>query len=399
MAEIVVERAEYESRINRVREALVRDGFDGILVVDPANLYYLTGYNAWSFYMPQALYVPVGGDVTLMMREMDAVGAHRTAVVGASWVLGYPETYVHQQDRHPMTWCAEQLVATHRILPGTRRIAYEGDAHFFSPRSFRAFADAVTAAIPGIELVDSHELVNWVRVVKSDTEIDIMRRAGVIASEAMRVGIEAIDEGVSQAELAALILAQQARGVPGSEGDYPAIMPMLPIGEGADTPHLTWTGKPLVRNEGVSIELAGVYRRYHAPLARTVALGTPSAELDRVAKVTVEGLQAALDAVRPGATAADPVLAWERVIAQHGLEKRSRLGYSVGVGYPPDWGEHTVSLRADDTTELQENMTFHMIAGMWMIGYGYELSETIRVSADGVEVLTDAPRRLIVRGA
>lgn len=394
MADVTVAPAEFEGRVRRVREELAARDLDGILVSDPSNMYYLTGYNAWSFYTPQALYVGAEGELVLMMREMDARGAHRTAVIGGERVLGYPETLVHRPDAHPFEWCADELHAGGH-LTGVRRIAYEGDAHFFSPRAYHAFERTLS----DIELVESRELVAWIRLVKSDTEIELMRGAGRIASAAMRAGIDALGAGVPQSELASVIMAQQARGVDGAVGDYPAIVPMFPVGEGADTPHLTWTGAPLAADEAVSIELAGVHRRYHSPLARTIALGRPTAELERVAGVTVEGLNAALEALRPGNTPADVVAKWDAVLARNGLEKKSRLGYSIGVGFPPDWGERTVSLRADDRTELQANMTFHVIAGMWMTGYGFEVSESVRLTGGAVEVLTDAPRELIVKGS
>ena len=385
--------AEFEARITRVRDELSHRELDGILVSDPANIYYLTGYNAWSFYTPQALYLPLEGEPVLMMREMDGLGAHRTAALGADQVIVYPERTVHRPDEHPFTFVADELISR-GVIGGVQRIAYEGDAHFFSVRAFQAF----TAACPSATFVESRELVNWVRLVKSDAEIALMRQAGKVASGAMAAGIEALAAGVPQYELAATIMAAQARGADANGGDYPAIVPMFPSGEGADTPHLTWTSAPVRTDEAVSIELAGVQHRYHAPLARTVSIGTPTRELDRLAKVTVEGLNATLDAIRPGVTPRQVLEAWNRVLRAHGLEKRSRLGYSIGIGYPPDWGERTVSLRADDETVLQENMTFHVIAGMWMTGFGFEVSESLRISQNGVEIFTDAPRELILRG-
>lgn len=398
--ELVVPNAEYADRLRRVRARLAERGLDGILVVDPANIYYLSGYNAWSFYTPQALYVGIDDTLVLMQREMDALGAHRTLDVVVEHVIGYPDTLVHHPDEHPMAWCAAQLRHLGLVGSDRTRIAYEGDAHFFSPRAFRTFAEGLGA---GAEFVESRELVNWERVVKSPVELEHMRRAGRIATSAMRAGIDAVQAGASQSELAAVIMAQQARGVADDQGiavgDYPAIVPMFPVGEGADTPHLTWTGALLRPDEPISIELAGVFRRYHAPLARTVSVGKPGPDLDRLAKVTVEGLNAALDAMRPGNTPAHVIAEWNAVLARHGLQKRSRLGYSIGIGYPPDWGERTVSLRGDDETELRENMTFHVIAGMWMTGYGFELSESVRVADGGPEVFTDVPRRLIVKEA
>ena len=85
------------------------------------------------------------------------------------------------------------------------------------------------------------------------------------------------------------------------------------------------------------------------------------------------------------------------VIRAAGYEKSSRIGYSIGLNYPPDWGEQSASLRPGDTTQLAPNMCFHIMLGMWMDGWGYELSETVRVTKSGVEVLTQFPRQLFVK--
>ena len=82
--------------------------------------------------------------------------------------------------------------------------------------------------------------------------------------------------------------------------------------------------------------------------------------------------------------------------AKAGLEKESRIGYAMGLNYPPDWGEHTASLRPGDNTILTTNMTFHMILGMWMDDYGFECSESFRVTENGCETLADFPRKLFL---
>lgn len=382
---------EVDNRVATVRQRMAAAGFDGLVIACPANIFYLTGYNAWSFYMPQILFVPALGDPLLAMREMDALGAHRTAVRFTGDVLAYPETYIHRSDLHPMDWISEQL--RERGYGKAARIGYEGEAHFFSARAFLS----LQRGLPEWDLVDSSELVNWVRVIKSEFEIDLMRAAGRVCTGAMSQAIDSLAAGRQLNEVAAEVLAAQARGVDGIDGDYPAIVPMFPRGEAADTPHLTWTAEELLPGEAISVELAGVHKRYHAPLARTVSLGQPSPELDRLSKVTVEGLNTVLEELKPGVTPAEVVARWDRVLKRNGYEKRSRLGYSIGIGYPPDWGEHTVSLRADDHTELQENMTFHVIAGMWMTGYGFETSEPVRVTEQGAECFAAVPRGLIVK--
>ncbi|SFS10204.1 Xaa-Pro dipeptidase [Agrococcus baldri] len=383
---------EFEARLARTRARMIRNGLDGLVIVDPANLHYLTGYDAWSFYMPQLLFVPLHGDTFLIMREMDAGGAHRTAdTMPAERILGYPESLVHQRNVHPFDWACEQLRA--RGFGKRGRVGYEGEAHFLSVRSFLA----LQRGMPEWQLVDAHDLVNWVRLVKSPYELDLMRAAGKVASAAMRAGIDAVAGGARLNDIAAAIQFAQATGVEGAEGDYPAIVPMLPAGESADTPHMTFSSRRLDAGETVSIELAGAHRRYHAPLARTLSLGRPEPRLQRIAEVAAEGLQLVLDGLRPGRTVAEVHGLWQSHIAKEGVEKSSRLGYSIGIGYPPDWGERTVSIRGDDQNIIEAGMCLHVIAGMWMSGYGCEISESVAVTEAGAEVLTSAPRELIVK--
>ena len=61
-----------------------------------------------------------------------------------------------------------------------------------------------------------------------------------------------------------------------------------------------------------------------------------------------------------------------RIIARAGYEKASRIGYSIGLNYPPDWGEHTASLRQGDRTVLNPDVCFHMILGMWQDDSGVQ---------------------------
>jgi ectoine hydrolase len=382
--------AEREARLGRVRERMAARGIDTLIVSDPANMHYLTGYDGWSFYTPQGVVVAADGDVLLFTRQMDAAGARITTTLGDEQILGFPDDYVQQRDRHPLEWVARELIRRGAV---GRTVALEMDAYYFTPRAY----DALRACLPAARFVDSHELVNWVRAVKSARELELMRTAARIVERAMAAGIEAVEPGVRQCDAVAAIYEAAVRGVDGVGGDYPAIVPMLPTGAGSATPHLTWSDEPFRAGEATMLELAGCYRRYHCPLARTVFLGRPSRRQLDVAAATRDGLEAALAAVRPGARCEDVEAAWRREIAKHGLEKPSRIGYSVGLGYPPDWGEHTMSLRPGDTTELEPGMTFHMIVGMWMEGWGFDLSETFHVTADGAECLSAFPREPAVK--
>ncbi len=386
--------AEYRQRVARVQEVMRGRELDALVVVDPANLYYLSGYNAWSFYTPQCLVVPAYGQPHLFTRAMDANGAHYTSYLDRDLVHGYPEHLVHRADVHPYHWITETAVGL-GILPDRSgaRVAAELDAHYFSPRGFLALSDRLTR----VTIEDSRELVNWVRVVKSESEQEKLRVAGSIAERVMSIAIEHTEAGRRQCDIVAEIQYAQALGARGLGGDYPAIVPMLPTGETAGTPHLTWSDVPLVNGEATTIELAGVHHRYHAPLARTVSLGSPPRRLAACAEAVAEGLDSALTVMRPGATGREVHQAFTREINRYGLHKESRIGYSIGIGYPPDWGERTVSLRAEEDTVLAEGMAFHVILGMWMDGWGYETSESVLVQKSGVERLTDVPQGLSVK--
>jgi len=385
-----VDAAEYADRLRRVRDKMRERSLAALVVSDPANLFYLTGYDAWSFYTPQCLVIPAETEPHLFARAQDAAGATFTCNLPAEQIHGYPEELVHRPDVHPFEWIAG---AARDLVPAGELVGVEGDAHFFSPRGYFALANG----LPGNRLVDSAELVNWVRLVKSPSEVGRLRIAGAIAERAMRIACEQLRPGRRQCDLVAEILAAQAIGIPGHGGEYPALVPLLPTGDASGTPHLTWSDRPFRIGEATTIELAGVFGRYHAPLARTVMLGDPPQRLIDTAHVVAEAMESTLDAIRPGVTGGVVHEAFDRVIRSHGLRKDSRIGYSIGIGYPPDWGERTVSLRREETTELAAGMAFHIILGMWMDGWGYELSEPIVVTATGVERLTDLPHELTIR--
>jgi ectoine hydrolase len=386
--------AEFAARLGRVQRVMAERSLAALVVADPANIYYLSGYNAWSFYTPQCLVVPATGLPHLFARAMDAQGGHHTAYLDHDHIHGYPEHLVHRPDVHPLEWIADRAQELGLIedVSGVE-IAAETDAPFFSPRGFLALHSHLRRAA----LVDSRELVNWVRVIKSPAEQEKMRVAGTIAERVMATAIDAVTPGRRQCDVAADIQHAQAAGTPRMGGDYPAVVPMLPTGETAGTPHLTWGDRPFVVGEATTIELAGVHHRYHAPLARTVSLGKPPRRLARCANTLTAGMEAALEALRPGRTGHDVHAAFTRVISRRGLTKESRIGYSIGVGYPPDWGERTVSLRAEEGTEITAGMAFHVILGMWMDGWGYETSEPVLVTERGAERLAPLPGGLTVK--
>jgi Xaa-Pro dipeptidase len=304
-------------------------------------------------------------------------------------ILTYPEAYVELPAHHPAERFAEVLGARGW---GNGRIGIEGDAYYTTPK-----VDWVLRQVlPKAEIIDADLLVSWVRAVKSAAEIDYMRQAAQIAQRAMTVAIETIRPGVRECDAAAEIVRAQLRGTDEFGGDYPAIFPIVLAGKKSSASHSPWSDEPFRDGQAVVLEVSGCRRRYHAALCRTLHLGIPPDNYRRLAEVVRVGHDEALRAVRPGNTCEDVEAAWRRSLRGTGFTKESRLGYTIGLAYPPNWGERTASIRRGDTTKLLPNMTFHLLGGLWLEEWGYELSETIRVTDDGFEALTNFRRQLFV---
>ena len=111
--------------------------------------------------------------------------------------------------------------------------------------------------------------------VKSDLEVAFIRKAARIVDAMHALVIDMIEPGLPKNVLIAEVQKQAILGADGNWGDYAAFVPMAPSGLDATAPHLTWDDRPFNKGEGTFFELGGCYRRYHAPLSRTVYLGKP----------------------------------------------------------------------------------------------------------------------------
>ncbi len=384
------ERPEYDARIAGTRAEMARRGIELLVVSDPSNMAWLTGYDGWSFYVHQCVLLALDGSPVWYGRGQDAAGARRTTFLDEGSIVGYPDHYVQSTERHPMDLLCREIESRGWARA---RIGVESDNYYFSAAAMAA----LRRGLPNASFADATGLVNWQRAVKSERELDFMRIAARIVERIHERILAVIEPGLAKNLLVAEIYDAAIRGAEGHGGDYPAIVPLLPSGRDAAAPHLTWDDAPLRAGEGTFFEVAGCYRRYHCPLSRTVFLGRPPAKVREAEKAVLEGMEAGLEAARPGRTCEDVAHAFFAVLARHGIEKDNRAGYSIGLSYPPDWGERTMSLRAGDRTVLRENMTFHFMTGLWLDDWGLEITESIVIRENGPECLARVPRRLFVK--
>ena len=385
-------KEEYKKRLKKVQKSMQEKGIELLISQDTNNMNYLTGYDAWSFYYAQCVIVHVNAEEPLcFVRAQDAGGAYIKTYLKDENIIVYDEKYIHVWPIHPYDRLIE-IIKERKW--DSLSIGVEMDSHYFTAYSYEKLKNG----LPNAKIKDCERLVNWVRLVKSDEEIKFMKIASQITQLGMKTAFEAINPGVRQCDAVAKIYSTLISGTKEHGGDYSSIVPLIPTGKGTSASHLSWTDDKFVEGEASIIEISGVYKKYHCPMARTILLGKPNQKKIDTMKRTREALQAGIEATKPGNTADDVAQAFWKVLDKYGIEKKSRTGYSIGIGYPPDWGEHTLNIQKGDKTVLQKNVCFHMIAVMQFGEWGVESSESIRVSENGAENFYKFPGELHIKG-
>ena len=385
-------KEEYKARLKKVQISMQEKGIELLISQDTANMNYLTGYDAWSFYYAQCVIVHVNAEEPLcFVRAQDAGGAYIKTYLKDENIIKYHEKYIHTWPLHPYDYLVE-------IIKEKKwdklSIGLEMDSHYFTAYCY----EKINQGLPNAKLKDSERLVNWVRLVKSNAEIELMKSAALISEIGMKTAIDSINPGVRQCDAVAEIQRALFVGTQEFGGEYSSIATLLPTGKGTSASHLTATQDKFVSGEATIIELSGTYKRYHAPMARTVLLGKPDQKKIDAMKATNEALDAGIAVTKPGNTADDVAQKFWAVLDKYNIKKESRTGYSIGIGYPPDWGEHTLNILKGDKTILQPNVTFHMIAVMQFGDWGVEASEAIRVTEKGFELFCNLSRELHIKG-
>ena len=384
------QKTEYDRRVQDVKRRMQSDGFDLLICQDPANMNWLTGFDGWSFYTPQAVLVHLEEESPIWFgRAQDAKSAHITTDIPAENIIGFSEPLVQDPVQHPFDELCDLIIDRGW---GDARTGVELDAHYYTARAHQHLVNGLPNAI----LSDNQGLVNWARLVKSETELTYMREAGRIVTDTMNTAISRLRPGTRQFEVIADVYHAQITGFDNKFGDYTGLCPLIQVAECTSTPHLTWSDEPLPDSGLIVMEIGAARRHYNCPLTRTMHIGKPPEEIARLTEVIVEGGDTALAAAKPGATCEEVEAVWQAVLNRNGYNKESRVGYSIGINYPPDWGERTASLRTGDKTVLQTGMCFHFQSGVWLEDFGAAISEPFVVTDRGGERLSNVARELIV---
>lgn len=367
--------SEYESRQQKVFEAMARGKLDALLVTAHGHLQYLTGYNGrGAYFAPFPLILVPGRLPTYVVREYEVLGVRVDSCIDE--IVPYAEQY----DFAPV--CAHVL---RRYGVQNRRVGLELGCWNLAAGD----VNALQAQLPDLQVVDASRLVASVAAVKSELELKAMREAMVLTDVAVRTFHSSLREGVTEAEVAANIEREvnKAGGVLRTPSTTLLFGERTKLSHGSPLPH------PIRNDEPAFMEIGGSKHGYVAGLVRCAVLGRHP-ETESLHDLSVEALEAAIAAIKPGVTAGSVDAAARKVIER---SKRPnalthRVGYQTGI----NWTERgNLSLEPNATDVLEVGMTLHIpmiLCGK--NGYLFGPGEHVLVTERGAEILSRTPRTL-----
>ncbi|MEX2473958.1 M24 family metallopeptidase [Marinobacter sp.] len=364
---------EFDQRLSRVRARMVEDDISALLLTDPSDIFYLTGYSTFEVSVHVALVV-TQSRLLLQVPSIEVGPAMVTTRVDR--VAGYRWEGIGE--------VLEPLVAA---LSGVEdRVGID----FWHGSLRHGVIEGIRVRLPDIRFVDSALLLKRVRIVKSSAELACLRRSAHITGQALKEAIAVIRPGVTDNEIAAV--GAQALLAAGSE--FMSMQPIVTVGPRSGIIHTNHRRCAVEAGNPVFLEFGAAWKRYTAPMMQTVVAGEPTHSMRRVFDGCRRVVDALLDAIRPGVSFDVAAQAAEKALAPLAGEVffSGVFGYTVGAQFPPSWVEGSGFIARGQSSRFQPGMVFHLPICLRMPGHwGIGCSETVLITDNGAEPLTNNP--------
>ncbi|GHE20842.1 M24 family metallopeptidase [Halomonas urumqiensis] len=370
-AELPFPVGEFTMRLSRVRAVMQATGLDALLLTDPADIFYLTGYHTFEVSVHTCLVVS-NDRLVLQVPSIETGPAVVTAAVDE--ILGYRWEGID-----------EVIAPLADTLASYRHIGLD----IYGAGLRHAVIRELQARL-GAERFDDGggALLDGIRIVKTPAELDCLRESARITSEGLRAAEAIIAPGITDNDVA----AEGARALLAAGSEFMSLQPIVTTGQRISIIHVNHKRTVIERDDPVFLEFGSAYQRYTAPMMRTAVAGRASDEMQRVRDICRALYETLVDEMRPGNTFDAAARAANAVLAPHasGIFHSGVFGYAVGAQFPPSWVEGTGFIAQGQRREFEADMVFHLplclrLPGQWGIG----ISDTVRVTPDGGEPLTD----------
>ncbi|MEN0002423.1 MAG: Xaa-Pro peptidase family protein [Pseudomonadota bacterium] len=377
------DESEFSARKAQLLEQMNAQKLDAMLLFAQESMYWLTGYDTFGFCFFQCMVVTKTGEVALITRSADLRQARHTSNV---------DNIVIWEDRagaRPTNELKDLL--TNLNLLGTR-LGVEYDCAGLNGRRARELdEDLVSFA----DLRDASLLVTQLRAIKSPAEIAYVRKAAALGDEALIAARPLIKAGADEGAILATMQGTIFEG----GGDYPGNEFIIGSGDDALLCRYKSGRRKLSKQDQLTLEWAGAYRRYHAALMRTVVIGKPTPRHEELFQACADALEAVENHMVPGNDFGSVFDAHAAVMDQAGLARHrlNACGYSLGAHFTPCWMDMPMFYRGNET-QIESNMILfaHMIIMDSDTETAMSLGRTYLTSDGKPQSLSDLPIELIV---
>jgi Xaa-Pro dipeptidase len=366
---------EFASRMELLKVRMKEEKLDALLIFAQESMYWLTGYDTFGYCFFQTLVVKSDGQMVLLTRSADLRQARHTSIIEDIRV------WVDRTNSDPAADLKNMLMDLD--LLGSR-IGIEYDTHGLTGKNQRLLDNQLVSFGT---LVDASYIISHLRLIKSPAEIEYAEKAAALSDDALDAALPLIKPGANEA---AILTAMQGAVFAGG-GDYPANEFIL--GSGADA--LLCRYKAGRRNldavDQLTLEWAGVYAHYHAPMMRTVIIGQPTEHQRMLYAASRDAIEAIEQVLTPGNTFGTVFDAHARIMDERGLARHrlNACGYSVGARFSPSWMEHQM-FHAGNPEQILPGMTLfvHMIIMDSDTGTAMTLGQTYLTTSGAVKSLS-----------
>ena len=383
---LTMEKSQFQKRVKKIRNAMSERNLDAVVVVDPVNLYYLTGQR---LVYPHTIRFSAGlitDDKALMIVptiEKNLAKEH-------SWIEDirtYGETPSESKTTDPVLLLSKTI---NDLQLAKKNIGIENNHLVYS-----VYAKLVKE-IPSAKFFDSSELMEQQRMIKSADEITIVKKAAQLGDKAISAAIDAIDVGVTEREV-----AEAARNAMALDDGYwtIAMYPGTGVASGPRSAisHYRARNEKIKKNEFVTMDLCALifYEGYHISDSRTAIVGQPTSKQKEVYNCALNAEKEAINTIGPGVRACDVDAAAGKAIIKGGYREylSHGSGHAIGLHY-----YEKPYLRFYDKTVLQPGMYFNVSCGISIPGFLGTLNEnTVLVTENGPELLTKYPLELQIK--
>jgi Xaa-Pro dipeptidase len=373
----------YRRKISQVQEEMARRKLDALLLLDAHNVIYTTGYFHLSTERPLGVLIAKSGDPTLFIPGLES------DQVKLWWVKDFEAYFDYPGPENRIRWIFERVA---RRVPGSARIGIE------EPKPSRLHE--IKLGAPKAEIVDAGDLIEHMRWVKDDDELNIMRRGMYFSDFYVQAGRDFVQKQGSVTENEILKAAADAladkmgaelKQVVGVTLD-PPFGGLVPFGKRSAFPHAVPSTDRLKKGDALILSYGTQVGGYAVEDERSFIIGKPTDYAKRLYDAMLAAHDTGVDNMKEGAIAEEVDKKSLDQIRKAGFEKflRHRTGHGIGLqGHESPW------IADGDKTVLKQGMTFSCEPGVYDPDWGgVRHSDTVIVRKDKGEVINKYPTRL-----